>query len=580
MSSSSDDVSRIHSRYSVTLLAPSTIFRSLTYSIIVTVGLVTVVNFAYLKNDNFFLSLPLVICTLLVTQMLDSRFIRNKEYSKALHMSLYSNLIWLLISIFGIVAYSILSKPELSLNYVGIGMFIAASFRIGLFTTVLGVNIKKAWALSLLQPLPIFLAMVPFELWYSVLYDPLTLGFGVPFLIIATAWSILTDRAGRPNVSSTHNLIQAYLSSRGNNFDEIESIFETCAKPAKVTTSQIRLKTKNGIQDVRIVLPDVHPGPYHPVGGSNIPFRIYQTLNSTAMVMHSISDHALNIPSKKQVENYLNSLSKSSVSTSGIYCTEPVSVKINKARAIGLLFEKNAILFLSLSPHGMEDIPSYIKHEIENYAKNRKYERVLLVDCHNAMGPEISPTDSDDLLKAAKSCLDTMISKPKYQIEFGYSNSSPLNINTPDLGLGGLGMLCLKINGKKYFFGWADSNNMENGLREFVVNYLAKHNYDLVEISTSDTHFSQTMVRTKQGYYQFGAITPKEKIAEWFLQLAQNAEKNIQPASFEILENHSKVKVMGPKIFQDFSKALDNSLRISKIFMAGSILLFIASLFL
>ena len=578
--SNSDDVSRIHSKYSVTLLAPATPARSLMYSIIVAVGLIITIVTGYLNSENFVMTIGVVIGVLIATQILDSRIIRNKEYSKALHLSLYGNLIWLIISLSGIAAYHILSKSEISLIYIGIGMFIAASFRIGLLTTVLGVNIKKAWGLSLIQPTAMFLALIPPTLWSDILLSPITLGFGVTFMIIATVWSILTDRAGRPSVKSTHDVVQAYVASRGNNFDEMESIFETCAKPFKVATSQIRLKTRNGSSDVRLVLPEVHPGPYHPVGGSNIPFEIYQALNSSAMVMHSISDHALNLPSKQEVENYIKSLAKASVSSKGMVCTEPVIVQINKARVIGILFEKSAILFLSLSPHGMEDLPSYIKKDIEKYAQNRGYDRIMIVDCHNAMGEEISKIDSEDMLKAAKSCLDSLITKESYPIEFGYANSRSMKIKVPDLGLGGLGVLCLRINGSKYYFGWADSNNMENGVREFVVDFLLKHGYNLVEISTSDTHFSQTVVRTKQGYYQFGKVTKKETIADWFLSLAREAEKKIQPASFEIIENHSKVKVMGPKIFEDLTKALDNSLRISKIFMIGSVGLFVISLFL
>ncbi|KFM20947.1 putative membrane protein, partial [Marine Group I thaumarchaeote SCGC AAA799-B03] len=97
---------------------------------------------------------------------------------------------------------------------------------------------------------------------------------------------------------------------------------------------------------------------------------------------------------------------------------------------IGLLFGKNPLLFLSLSPHGMEDIPNYMKNDIEQYAKNRNYSKPLIVDCHNAMGEEISNEDGEDMLKAAKSCLDTLITKDSFPIEFGYANSVLLkNLN-------------------------------------------------------------------------------------------------------------------------------------------------------
>ena len=177
-------------------------------------------------------------------------------------------------------------------------------------------------------------------------------------------------------------------------------------------------------KEFRMVLPEIHPGPYHPVGGSNIPYLIYKNLASSAMVMHSISDHALNLPSKNEVENYLKNLENSKVKEEGttMYRTSNSSNKQSKSHRI-TIFGNNPLLFLSLSPHGMEDIPSYMKNEIEQYAKNRNYKKTMIVDCHNAMGEEISKEDGEDMLKAAKSCLDTLISKESFPIEYGYANS-------------------------------------------------------------------------------------------------------------------------------------------------------------
>ena len=381
-------------------------------------------------------------------------------------------------------------------------------------------------------------------------------------------------------MESTHKTIQAYLASQGNDHTEAEEIMEQRSYETKVSTSQIRLSSSNGETDFRMVLPEIHPGPYHPVGGSNIPYLIYKNLDSSAMVMHSISDHSLNLPSKNEVENYLQNLENSKITEEGLKCTEPVTVQINKARVIGFLFGNNPLLFLSLSPHGMEDIPSYMKKEIEEYAKNRNYSRTLIVDCHNAMGEEISKEDGEDMLKAAKSCLDTLISKDNYEIEFGYSNSDDMDVWTEDLGMGGLGVVCLKINQKKYLIAWADANNMENGVREKIIENFSKRDYELLEICTSDTHYAPVKARNRNGYYQLGLITGADKLSKWLLEITKKAESNTNSAKFEILENETKVKVMGQGIYEDYSKALDNSLRITKGFAIGGVIFFITSLFL
>ena len=579
MQKASDDVSNIHSRFSLTLINPSSHYFSLIASLIVAVAITVTTYLGYFGSEDFWFRIPLVVMVLAITQLLDTRFTKKKEYSKVLHVSLFANLLWVAILLMGLLASVVLSK-EISLFFITLGMFLFASIRIGVFTTTLGVTIKKIWAICLIQPLAMFLILIPQDMWISMLTNPMSLGYGIAFLIIASVWSLLTDKAGRPGMESTHKTIQAYLASQKNDFTEAEELMEQRSNKTKVSTSQIRLLSSNGNTEFRMILPEIHPGPYHPVGGSNIPYLIYKNFNSSAMVLHSISDHSLNLPSKNEVEIYLENLKNSKVKDEGLVCTEPVTVQINKARVIGLLFGKNPVLFLSLSPHGMEDIPSYMKTEIEQYAKNRDYTRIMIVDSHNAMGSKISKEDGEDMLKAAKSCLDSLMTKENYPIEFGYSNSNDMDVWTEDLGMGGLGIICLKINNKKYFIGWADANNMENGVREKIVENFTKRDCNLLEICTSDTHYAPVKPRNRNGYYQLGLITDSEKLSKWFLDIAEIAETKTTTAKYEILENQTDVKIMGQGIFEDFSKALDNSLKISKIFMIGAVCLFITSLFL
>ncbi|NWJ28390.1 DUF2070 family protein [Marine Group I thaumarchaeote] len=579
MQKASDDVSNIHSKYSLTLINPSSHYFSLIASLIVAVAITVTTYLGYFGSEDFWFRIPLVVMVLAITQLLDTRFTKKKEYSKVLHVSLFANLLWVAILLMGLLASVVLSK-EISLFFITLGMFLFASIRIGVFTTTLGVTIKKIWAICLIQPLAMFLILIPQDMWIPMLTNPMALGYGIAFLIIASVWSLLTDKAGRPGMQSTHKTIQAYLASQKNDFTEAEELMEQRSNKTKISTSQIRLLSSNGNTEFRMILPEIHPGPYHPVGGSNIPYLIYKNFNSSAMVLHSISDHSLNLPSKNEVEIYLENLKNSKVKDEGLVCTEPVTVQINKARVIGLLFGKNPVLFLSLSPHGMEDIPSYMKTEIEQYAKNRDYTRIMIVDSHNAMGSKISKEDGEDMLKAAKSCLDSLMTKENYPIEFGYSNSNDMDVRTEDLGMGGLGIICLKINNKKYFIGWADANNMENGVREKIVENFAKRDCNLLEICTSDTHYAPVKPRNRNGYYQLGLITDSEKLSKWFLDIAEIAETKTTTAKYEILENQTDVKIMGQGIFEDFSKALDNSLKISKIFMIGAVCFFITSLFL
>ena len=580
MEQESDDVSNIHNRFSLTLVNPGSKYFSLVGSLVVGIVIVLATYFGYLNLEfnEFWYKIPMVLGIMAVMQILDVKFAKKKEYSKSLHSSLFGNMLWVVTILMGILASIVLSK-DTSLFFITFGMILFASFRIGLYTTTLGASLKKAWAIAFIQPLAMFLVLIPQESWIPMLTNPIALGYGFTFLIIATAWSIVTDRAGRPGMKSTHKTIQAYLASQGNDVSDAEELMGEHATETKVGTLQIRFSSDDETK-FTMVLPEIHPGPYHPVGGSNIPYLIYKNLSSSAMVMHSISDHALNLPSRNEVDNYLKNLQNFEIKEEGMKCTEPVVVQINKARVTGMLFGNNPLLLLSLSPHGMEDIPSYMKKEIEQYGNNRNFTKIMTVDCHNAMGEEISKEDGEDMLKAAKSCLDSLITKESFPIELGYANTNDMDVWTEDLAKGGLGITCLKINNKKYFLGWADANNMENGIREKIIENFSKNGQNLLEICTSDTHYASVKARNRNGYYQLGLITSGDKLSKWFMEIAEKAESKIKTAKYEILENETEVRVMGQSIYEDYSKALENSLKITKMFVIGSLGLFITSLFL
>ena len=400
--SEQDDVSKIQKRYSLTLLNPSSHYISLVISIAVAGVMAAFVSVTYLNSGDVIFPVLSVVGVLVGTQFLDILFSRHKEYSKSLHVSLFGNGLLIVSTLIGIGAMMLFAKDNLDLFYVTIGMFVFASFRIGIFTTILGASLKKAWGVAFIQPVAMYLVLIPPTMWIDSLTNPMALLFGAAFLGLATGWSYFTDRAGRPAVDSTHELIQAYVTSASKNDPtEMEQIIERKAKPSTVSTTQIKFQSNDKQVMFSMVLPDIHPGPFHPVGGSNIPYLIYKNMDSTAMVMHSISNHDLNLPSQEEVNNYLTSISDSEVLRNGVGCTEPVTVQINNARAGGLLFDKTALLFLSLSPHGMEDLTMDIRTQIEQFAKNRNFEQVMIVDTHNAMGKEISKEDAEDLLIAA-----------------------------------------------------------------------------------------------------------------------------------------------------------------------------------
>jgi len=504
----------------------------------------------------------------------------NNRITKIYHVSAFANILWVLTILLGIASDILLSKDEITTNYIVEGMFLAIGLRTGIFTSVFGATISKAITVSFISPLLFLFAFLPFTFYFEALTTPIALGFGSSLLLLGIIWTISADRAGRPRIESTFRVLQAFLAAwTENKAENMEKITESRAHIETVMTYILKFKTMNS-NEIFMILPDLHPGPFHPIGGSNLPYLLYMLFSKNAMVMHSISDHSLNIPSKIEVNKYVNTLSESRQSEVGTVCTNPIQIKMGKCTVTGIAFGHSVIVFLSMAPIGMDDVPEHIRTALEHYSADIGFHNILIVDTHNAMGEFLNRQDSNIMISAAKHCLNELIHARQHEFKIGFSSSAELSYNIEsmqDLGQSGLSSLLLLVEEKEYFIGWADSNNMDNGLRDYIISRLNNNRINMLEICTSDTH-STSGKRNRQGYYTFGNISKPDQVANIYLQLSRKSIEKASPSTYELLSSRSAIKVMGKNQFKDYSIALEKSMNLTKIFLVITVMVFIGML--
>lgn len=581
----SDSVSNIHRRWSLTRLNPSSYRFSFLVSILSTIIIIVICHFYLLKTDWFiFLShLLLGLTTTTGANFLDFFLLRgtpNNKITKIYHVSAFANLLWVLTILLGIASDILLSKNEITTNYIVEGMFLAIGLRIGIFTSVFGATISKAITVSFISPQLFLFAFLPFTIYFEALTTPMALGFGSSLLLLGIIWTISADRAGRPRIESTFRVLQAFLAAwTENKAENMEKITESRAHIETVMTYILKFKTMNS-NEIFMILPDLHPGPFHPIGGSNLPYLLYMLFSKNAMVMHSISDHSLNIPSKKEVNKYVKTLSDSRQSEVGTVCTNPIQIKIGKCTVTGIAFGHSVIVFLSMAPIGMDDVPEHIRTSLEHYSADIGFHNILIVDTHNAMGEFLNRQDSNIMISAAKHCLNELRHARQHKFKIGFSSSAELSYNIEsmqDLGQSGLSSLLLLVEENAYFIGWADSNNMDNGLRDYIISRLNNNKINMLEICTSDTH-STSGKRNRQGYYTFGNISKPDQVANIYLQLSRKSIEKASPSTYELLSSRSAIKVMGKNQFKDYSIALEKSMNLTKIFLVLTLMVFVGML--
>jgi putative membrane protein len=580
-----EPVGRIHRRFYLTLISPESHITSLLISFFCA-SLIVILSRVYYLNvqiSDLILILPLSLGALYLGKVIDLAVLKKlpmARLKKIYHTAAFANLLWVITVLMGMFAAFVFSKTTLHSDYIVAGLFLAMGLRIGIFTSVFGASLPRAMVLSPILPLAFFLAFVPLGSVSYYLSDPFGLGFGLTFVAIASIWSVMADRAGRPDIESTFKILQAYLLAwTDKNPRSMELIMEDRAQESTVSTYAISFKTPNGKS--ALVVPDVHPGPFHPVGGSNLPYEIYKAYSTNAMeavIMHSISDHSLNLPSKRQVERYLRSLSNGSVLDIANTCTEPLVIQVNRARVSGIAFGSVSVLLLSLSPHGMEDVPELIRREVETYAEQKGFDLALVIDSHNSIGKHLSEDDSADMLKACKIALDELKMKPQFNFECGFCHSSETGASASDVGPAGMSVIAIKVNGKLFGIGWADGNNMVKNLRENILQDLSLHGVSMLEVCTSDTHFTSGRARNLTGYFTFGSLSSFDAVGKWYLDMAKRAIERIAAATYEVSHTTSNVKVMGAEQFSDYSTALDRALNITKVSLGITVATYIAML--
>lgn len=581
----SNSVSVIHKRWSFTRVNPSSYKLSYLISLLGGTVVIVLTCTGIFKVGTSILILHLVLGLTAMTGsvFLDYYVLRGSSLNnitKVFHVSAFSNLLWALTIFLGIVSHTIFSKTSIPSSYVIEGMLLAVGMRIGIFVSVFGAGITRAVFSAFIQPVVFLLAFVPLAFYAYI--DSIITGiiYGSVFIILALAWARLADKAGRPDVKSTFNVLQAFLAAWTENSSErMEEIAEARANKEKVTTYIARFRSINS--QVSMILPDLHPGPFNPVGGSNLPYLLYSEYSRNAIILHSVSNHSRNLPSKSEVHNYIRTLSQVTVSQRCDTSTVPLQSRVGKSTATGIIFGDIAMVILSMAPEGMEDVPESIRIALERYSSHLGLKHILVVDSHNAMGEDLKKSDSEALLSAGKNCLKELINAPQYEFKVGFANMDDISCNpthlNEELGQSGLATIVFEVDGNQYVIGWADSNNMHNNLRDNVITKLARNGIQTLELCTSDTH-STSGKRTRHGYYALGNISKHEDIAEIYLQLSKKSIQKATSARFELASSVSMIKVMGKRQFDDYASALNRSMNITKIFLAITSAVFVTML--
>jgi len=309
-----------------------------------------------------------------------------------------------------------------------------------------------------------------------------------------------------------------------------------------------------------LVVSNFHPGPYRDMGSGGLPSELKRALEESrhgvVQVPHGISNHKLNIVSHRDIDRLLLAAKENYPSDHLIpKASSMIRDKEGEAIVSGQAFENIALLTITLAPMEMEDLPTTVSTEIEREASRLAFE-VLIVDAHNSIlgQTSITPLQAERIVAAAVRVLGRLrtLSQGPFSIGSAYDALDTYSLKD-GIGPGGLSAMVVRTESGIVSYLTIDGNNMQQGLRDQVLQAIREAGVSDAEVMTTDTHLVTGLVRSPLGYYPVGAALPTTSFVKQITQTVRKAMSNLEESSAGFSKFSLQLQVLGSETFQSIT---------------------------
>lgn len=327
-----------------------------------------------------------------------------------------------------------------------------------------------------------------------------------------------------------------------------------------IETKILSFSGKDGRPKASLVVSNFHPGPYRDMGSGGLPSELKRYLELTqsgiVQVPHGISNHKLNIVSHRDIDKLLSAAKENYPSDYSINKASPL-IREQEGEAIvsGQAFGNVVLLTVTLSPQEMEDLPTEVATGIEREASKNAFE-VLVVDAHNSLAGQtsITPLQAERIIKAGVRVIDRLASLAQEPFRVGSSFDALDGYGLKDgIGPGGMSVMAVKTGKSTFSYITIDGNNMQQGLRDRILQSLQGTGITDAEIMTTDTHLVTGLVRSPLGYYPVGAALQTDAFIAEINDTVRRAIANMEDSTAGASRFSLTLRVLGSQAFNSIS---------------------------
>jgi putative membrane protein len=505
---------------------------------------------------TFILSAAAISSVLLLT---DRKTLADFRRTSAVLLS--GDILWVIFVVCGVAFARLSGSPSALSNAFLFGAFASAGLEFLVINGVFTEHIWLAVALTAIHPTATLVILRFSEL--SLRFDPLPAFFGALAYAIIAAFTLLLKRRKTSGGHSTLSLFRAFMKTwAGGEATDLERIIADHSEEAQVTTKVVRFQTH--MSDLFLVLPGVHPGPFHLVGSYDLPGVISKAFKGQGIVMtfHRPGGHERNLATREDVERYAAETSEFArtitPSASVASMKGPIHMRVGKANIGATAFSTDMILTVSFAPLGSDDLSAEVEAELSGPASAVGFDATV-IDAHNSLEDHQESIDSAD--PGWRQLLERMKLAEATPFRVGYAHSDEFGIGAhEDLTENGIGLIMFETPRSKSILVLADANNAVPSLRAETAKTLSSLGYDLIEFCTSDSHnLAARGLTVSRGYKALGEATSVESLVVLVADIAKLAETRLSESSYGSGLLTSTVRVFGAKALEEFASITQSS---------------------
>ena len=523
----------------------------------------------------FALSAATISSALLLT---DRKTIATFRRVQALLLA--GDLLWFLVAGIGAALALSASASYPLTNAILFGAFVCTGLEFLIIQGAFEKNPLVSLGLAVIHPTSTLLILRLPEL--EAHFDAVAALSGVIVLAVMAAFPLLLRQRKTSLGYDALSLFQAFMKTWAEgNTDDLEKVIANHSEEVEVTTKVLRFTTKAG--SAYLVLPGVHPGPFHPVGSYDLPGVVSRSFDrlGPVMTLHRPGGHERNLATRAETAKYAASVSelarRISPREEGVL-RGPEHAKVGKATVSSSAFGDDLLTTISFAPLGSDDIDTKVESELAGLASGFGFD-LSIVDAHNSIDPNlVSPMSGDAgwyrLFEATKNA------RPE-EFETGYAHSNEVGfVGQGDITENGVALLLIRKGDVKSVLVLADANNSVPALRAAVEDALGASGYGLIEFCTSDSHsLAARGLTVERGYEALGEATSLQSVADLVVKLAKLAEAKLAPTQYGSAKMASRVRVFGSRALDEFATITQASSRFSRRYFRAAVAVVAALLF-